>query len=145
MPDDNITALFAPNIYNPEQRQRVTLPYGKSIAEIVASFCPQMDDFDRQRLRIHMVTERGFWAVELSMWHCVFPKPGVTITIRGVPGKGALRSILSIVVAVVAFTLAGPIGASMAGTFGWSAATWSGLAAAGLPMVGVVQEGWLSR
>lgn len=140
MPDNDITALFSPAIHNPEQRQRVTLPHGKSIAEIVASFCPQIDLADLQRLRVHMVTDRGCWPVEQSMWHCVFPKPGVTITIRCIPGKGELRSILSIVVSVAAFALAGPIGTAMAGTFGWTAATWSGIAMGGLPMVGAVQR-----
>jgi len=139
MQGDHLTALYAPAIYNPEQRQRVTLPHGKSIAEIVASFCPQIDPADLQRLRVHMVTDRGFWPVEQSMWHCVFPKPGVTITIRCIPGKGALRSILSIVVSVVAFALAGPLGNALAGTFGWTAVTWQGIAMAGLPMVGAVQ------
>lgn len=145
MHDDCVTAIYAPIFHNPDQRKFACLAAGKSVAEIVDSFSHQFDSADLDRLRVHMVTNNGSWPVERSMWHCVYPKPGVTLTIRSVPGKGALNSILSIIVSVAAFALAGPIGEAMIGTWGLSAATWTAIAYAGIPMIGVVRLGFMTE
>ncbi|MGO7302030.1 hypothetical protein ACCS72_37620, partial [Rhizobium ruizarguesonis] len=88
---------------------------GLSIDEIV-SFC------DLKPIRLHVTI--GGNVIEQKNWPRVRVKPGVSVTIVKVPGKGALKAIAGLVVALVAAVaapwLAGALFGLTAGTKAFS-------------------------
>lgn len=79
---------------------------------------------DLRQARVALVTERRSEIIDPKYWHQVRPRPGVRIVIRILAGKNALRSILSIVIAVAAFAVGQVWGA------GFGAALFGGTTAA---------------
>ncbi|PIL20191.1 hypothetical protein P775_11015 [Puniceibacterium antarcticum] len=105
-------------MFNPGKgRIDLELPCDMTIAEIVATALPGLSESARRRVRVMLVTDRGMQIVPLSVWHMARPLPGVQVVLRVVPGNGALKSILTIVVAVAAValaaTFAGPLAAAL--------------------------------
>jgi len=131
-----IHVLAAPQFDPGAGRIALDVPHGLTVEEIVARALPMASEADRTRMRVALVTDAGSQIVPRELWALARPKPGVRVVIRVISGKGVLRSILSIVVSIAAIAFAGPIGAAMAGTFGWTAATWTAIATVGLTIVG---------
>jgi len=126
--------MFDPGI----GRHEITLPVGKTIAEIVAQVLPDLTPKDMDHVRVMLVDLRGSMYVGVEAWSKVRPKEGVRVVIRLVPGKSALRSILQIVVAVAAMALGQYWLAPLlgGGAFGMAAGA---VLAAGVPSIGTMQ------
>ncbi|WP_275789677.1 TipJ family phage tail tip protein [Pararhizobium gei] len=100
-------------------------PAGASVAEIVDKFLPGFPAAEHETIRVVLVSRRGSTVVSYKRWTRVKPKPHVTVIIRPIPGKDALRSILQIVISIAAVSL---------GQY-WGAALASGMTATGAAIV----------
>ncbi|MBB4236663.1 hypothetical protein [Rhizobium esperanzae] len=113
-------------------REHLQVPAGLSVSEIIA-----LCGIKPGRLHVSI----GPDAVYEKYWSRVRVKPGATVTIIKVPGKGALRAIAGLVVALVAAVaapwLVGALLPGMAGTAAASVAT--GLIGAGIMSAGMLQ------
>ncbi|NNH56901.1 hypothetical protein HLI01_08780 [Rhizobium laguerreae] len=112
-----------------EQREHFEVPAGLSIDEIIA-IC----GLDPVRLYITI----GGHVIDQRNWARVRVKPGVSVAIVKVPGKGALKAIAGLVVALAAAVfapwLAGILLPGLAGTTAGAIAT--GLIGAGISLAG---------
>ncbi|MVA56261.1 hypothetical protein [Agrobacterium vitis] len=81
------------------------LPEGLTIAEIIGVTMPGLSDHDLALLRVVLVSDRGSAVIEQRYWHRVRPYAGVRVVIRLVPGKSALRSVLTVIVSIAAAAL----------------------------------------
>ncbi|EJB02876.1 hypothetical protein Rleg9DRAFT_1690 [Rhizobium leguminosarum bv. trifolii WSM597] len=111
-----------------QQREHIAVPAGLSIDEIIA--CCGLEP-----LRLH-VSIAGH-VIERRNWARVRVKPGFSVVIVKVPGKGALRAIAGLVVALVA-AVAAPwlVGALLPGLTGAAASVATGLIGAGISIAG---------
>ena len=126
-----IHVLAAPQFDPGRGRITLDVPHGLTVAEIVARALPAATEADLARARVALVTERGTQIVPRELWALARPHQGVRVVIRIMPGKGALRSILSIVVSIAAVALTGWLFPGFAvGSWQW------GLAVAGFTIVG---------
>lgn len=107
-----------------QQREHVTVEAGLSIAEII-------EHCGITPIRLY-VTINGH-AIETDNWHRVRVKSGAVVSIVKVPGKGAFRAILGLVVALAAVFFA-PIIAGAIGLAG--SATATSLIGAGITIAG---------
>ncbi len=114
-----IPVLAAPAIDPGSARIEMMLPDGLTIGEIVAIALPGAAPEDRARARVTLVSAKGSAMILPAHWHAVRPRPGVRVIIRLVPGKGAVRAILSIVVSIAAVALGAMFGPALAGALGW--------------------------
>jgi hypothetical protein len=89
-----------------QARQAVSLPEGMTIAEIIETLLPGLPEPVLGRLRVALVTPAGEQIIERHLWHRVRPFAGVHVVIRLVPGKEALRSLLTILVSIAASAIA---------------------------------------
>ncbi|KRB58498.1 phage tail protein [Rhizobium sp. Root708] len=91
-----------------------------TVAQIVQAALPSATQTDMAQMRVVLVSRLGSVVVDRQHWHRVRPLAGVHVVIRIVPGKNILRSLLQIVVSVIAAALGqywvGALG--LAGTFG---------------------------
>ncbi|RUS64913.1 phage tail protein [Pseudorhodobacter sp. E13] len=121
-----VPVIAAPH-FDPGQR-RITLefPEGLTIAEMVRAALPCQPSAELAQVRVALVTARGTQLILPEHWARVRPKAGVRVVIRLVAGKNALKSVLSIVVAVAAFAtgtwFAGSVLGLTAGTTAYSLA-----------------------
>ncbi|MBA4797012.1 MAG: hypothetical protein H2043_06390 [Rhizobiales bacterium] len=130
-PGEGVDVFLRPSPLR-QERHHLRLPAGLSLSEILrdcdASFGLR-GNFERLHISIggHVIPERN--------WGRLRVKPGVTVTIVRVPGKGALRSIVSAIVGIFALVvapyLAGPIIGGL-GLTGAAATAVTGLIAAGI-------------
>ncbi|MBZ4022204.1 phage tail protein [Rhodobacter sp. TJ_12] len=126
-----IHVLAAPQFDPGTGRRAFEVPQGLTVAEIVAKALPMARDADLARTRVALVTDNGTQIVPRELWALARPRPGVRVVIRVVPGEGALRSVLSIVVSIAAVALTGLLFPELAvGSWQW------GLAVAGFSIVG---------
>ncbi|SEB47928.1 hypothetical protein [Rhodobacter sp. 24-YEA-8] len=91
----------------------------------------------RARARVVLVTARGSAVVHPERWQSVKPREGVRVVIRLVPGKNALRAVLSIVVTVAAVAIGAWAAAALeyaVGTTGY--AVTSALVGMGVSLLG---------
>nr|WP_298102216.1 phage tail protein [uncultured Shinella sp.] len=130
-----IPIVTAPMLDAGQGRSTITLPAGGSIAEIVAHALPAFSLF-RERVRVALVTESGSHVIPIENWARIYPNAGVTVIIRVVPGKDALRSILSIVVSIAAVALGQFWGAGLASTLKISEGLARGLITLGASVLG---------
>lgn len=133
---DVIPVLAAPLFDPGAGRIDVEVVAGLTVAEIVASVLPGLRDEDRPSVRVALVTHRGSAIIEPAYWRRVRPRSGVHVVIRVVPGKDALRSILSIVVAVAATALSGGFGAAFGSALGIGTAAGEALVTLGVTALG---------
>jgi len=114
-----------------EQREHFEVPACLTIDEIISS-C------GLEPVRLYVTI--GGHAIEPKNWARVRVKPGVSVTIVKVPGKGALRAIAGLVVALAAAVfapwLAGALLPGLAGTTAGAIAT--GLIGAGISLAGTL-------
>ena len=105
MTGSTLSVLSAPLLDPGMARQRLNVPFGLSVAEVVARVAPRRQPA-AGHLRVLLSTESGVEVLEERYWGQVRPKQGTRIIIRAVPGKDALRSVLLAVVAVGASVFA---------------------------------------
>jgi len=120
----------------------MTLPPGLTVAEIVAAALPGATPADRDYARVTLVSEHGSAMILPERWHVVRPREGVLVVVRLIPGKDALRAILSVVVSIAAVALGQVWAAGLgftAGTTGFAVA--SSLIGMGVPLIGGVRFG----
>ena len=116
----SIPVLTAPLLDPGAARERLELPEGLSLAEIVTQALPGLLAEDRSQLRVMLVSPTGAAVIDPRFWHVTRPKAGVQVVIRLVPGKGGARSILLAVVAVAALALAPSVAPLFGKAFGAS-------------------------
>lgn len=132
-PGEGVDVFLRPSPLR-QERHHLRLPAGLSIAEILrdcdASFGLR-GNFERLHVSI------GGHGIPECNWSRLRVKPGVTINIVRVPGKGALRSIVSAVISIFALVvapyLAGPL---IGGLSAAAAGAVKGLIAAGISLAG---------
>ncbi|WP_349295229.1 host specificity factor TipJ family phage tail protein (plasmid) [Thioclava sp. 'Guangxiensis'] len=133
---NTIPVLAASHLDPGTRRIEMEVLEGLSVAEIVKVALPTLPEADLAQVRVTLVTAKGAMVLYRSMWAQLRPKPGVRVVIRLIAGKGALKAVLSIVVAVAAIAIGAYFAPALAGTFGLGASAWSGLVAAGVSLVG---------
>lgn len=113
----HIAKMSFGNVHN---GQKLNVPEGKSVAEIIRIAFPGYRDEDLRRVRVTLCKSERFMVIEHDRWEKVRPKAGTGVILNVVPGKGALKSILQIVVSIAAVAIGayfGPMlfGAGLAG------------------------------
>ncbi|KGJ18727.1 host specificity factor TipJ family phage tail protein [Paracoccus sanguinis] len=136
MTDERVHLLAAPLFDPGAGRIELTLPAGLSLAEMIDLSLPALEETERARLRVALVTPGGAQIIPRELWKRVRPRPGVQIVIRVTPGKGAMRSVLMIAVTVAAIAMGGIWGPALAGTLGVSTQVGVALVTAGANIVG---------
>ena len=101
-------------------RIELTLPGGLTLMDIVRQTLPGVSVDDMRRVRVALVTEHGSSIIEPALWHAVRPRPGVRVVVRLVPGKGALRAVLTVVVSIAAVAMSAMFAGPLAGALGIS-------------------------
>ncbi|RWR50653.1 phage tail protein [Sinirhodobacter ferrireducens] len=109
--------------FDPGDRIEITVPTGRTIAEILRVALPDAAPDDLLRCRVVLVTPAGAEAIEPKFWGCVRPRPGVRVVIRVIPGKSALRSVLAIVVSIAAVALGAMYGLGLGTALGFTGTT----------------------
>ncbi|WP_320200489.1 TipJ family phage tail tip protein [Agrobacterium sp. rho-13.3] len=131
-----IPVLAVPMIDPAVGRIDLTVPAGATLAEIVRTTLPDLSSNDWHHLRVAIVSERGSIIIAAEYWRSVRPREGVRVVIRIVPGKNALRSILSIVVSIAAVALGQFWAVGLAGALGISTGLAAGLIGLGVTVIG---------
>ncbi|MGM4906250.1 host specificity factor TipJ family phage tail protein [Tardiphaga sp. 866_E4_N2_1] len=122
-------------------RIRCFVPAGLSIMEIMMMALSARPGLVLSR---DFVVYLGDHIVETANWSKVRVKAGTTLTFRLRPQNGnILRSVLSLVVVVAAFALAGPVGGALAGAIGVTSAAGISVATA-LTSAGIVLAGTMA-
>lgn len=133
-----LKVVAAPNIDPGMGRINMTLPEGLSVAEIVAQALPGASAADLAQVRVTLASNNRTSVVDPRYWRTVRPKRNAWIIIRVVPGKSALRSILTIVVAVAAVALGAMFGPAVDGLLGISGVAGGALVTAGVNLIGAL-------
>ncbi len=123
MSDELMTPVLAMPHFDPGERIEITVPTGRTIAEILRLALPDVAPDDLLRCRVVLVTATGAEAIEPKFWGCVRPRPSVRVVIRVVPGKSALRSVLAIVVSIAAVALGYAYGLGLGEALGFTGTT----------------------
>ncbi|SCX30477.1 hypothetical protein DSM25558_4968 [Agrobacterium sp. DSM 25558] len=131
-----IPVLAAPMIDPAAGRIDIAMPVGSTIAEIVRAALPNLSSNDWHHCRVAIVSERGSIIIAAEHWRSVRPREGVRVVIRIVPGKNALKSILSIVVAIAAVALGQFWAIPVASALGISTGLAAGLIGLGVTVIG---------
>jgi hypothetical protein len=87
------------------ERQRLSAPIGYNLAQIVHMAFPVASEAALNLMRVCIVNDQGQMPIAREHWHLVKPRPGTHIVIGLYPGKDAMRSILQLLVTVVATAL----------------------------------------
>ena len=116
-----ITVL--PRLDIARDRRRVLAPVGATLFDIVTNALPDLSVEQRGYVRVSI----GDDIVPAELWTRVRPKANAPVVIRVVP-SGSLRAALMIAVAIAAIAVGQFwVGPALAGTFGFSAATWAAI------------------
>ncbi len=130
----SVSVITAPLLDPGQGRFEVTIPEGLSLLDMVQHSLPGLPVVGRDCVRVSLVTPKGVTVINARYWHCTRPRDGVQVIIRVVPGKDALRAVLTIVISVAALYFAPAI----AGFFGITGALGISLVAAGLNIIGMM-------
>ena len=130
-----IPVLAAPMFDAGQGRIAMELPAGLTVAEIVDQVLPDKS-LPREHIRVALVSAAGSAIVLDAAWDRVRPRPGVRVVIRVVPGKGALKSILSIVVSIAAVALGAYFALPLANALGISTGLAQGIIGLGVTVLG---------
>ncbi|MFB2595106.1 hypothetical protein ACEYYB_09660 [Paracoccus sp. p4-l81] len=133
-----MTHVLAAPLFDPGSgRIALDVPEGLTVSQIIARALPQVPATDQGQLRVALVTAVGSTVIYPALWHAIRPRPGVQVVIRVIPDGDALRSVLSIVVAVAAAALRGIWGGPLAGALGLASSEMGvALATTGLTVLG---------
>lgn len=131
-----VTAI--PLALEPDQgRVHVTLPAGLTIAELIEMVLPGLPDPVLDRVRVVLSTPAGSQVVPRDVWHLARPHEGVHVVIQILPGKDALRTVLTILVSIAASAISGFIaGPAVLGLTGTAFNITRGLLTLGLTALG---------
>lgn len=130
-PGEGVDVFLRPSPLR-QERHHVRLAAGLSVAEMLRE-CDAAFDMRGNFERLHVSI--GGHAIPEENWSRLRVKPGATVNIVRVPGKGALRSIVSAIVAIVALVVAPYLAAPIIGGLGLTGAAATavtGLIAAGI-------------
>lgn len=133
---DTVPVLAAPFFDPGVGRVDLQLRPGLSIAEIVAVALPRLTEHELAYARVVLVSDRGSAVIERDQWSRVYPHAGVRVVIRIVPGKDALKSILSVVVSIAAIALGQVWAPALASTLGISTQFAAGIIGLGVTVLG---------
>ncbi|MGO1161744.1 host specificity protein J [Brucella sp. C7-11G] len=139
MTEKTIPVLAAPVIDPGAQRIELELPFGLTISDIVRATLPGLTLEQYAHVRVALVSDQGSEIVSNEYWHRIKPRAHVRVVIRIVPGKGALRSVLQIVVSIAAVALGqiwAPMLAGSAFGMGLSVTAWQGIIGLGVGLIG---------
>lgn len=133
---DGVRVIVRPSVLR-EAREEAVAPAGLSVAEIVEAYGGSIS----ARARVHAAVNGE--AVPRDWWGRVRVKPGAVVTVVGVPGRGAIRTVLAAVVAVAAAVVAPFIAAPIIGALGFAAggigaAIVTGVIGAGISIAGAL-------
>jgi hypothetical protein len=140
---NTVPVLAAPLIDPGMGRIDLELPHGLTLTEIVKATLPHANAHDISHLRVVLVSKSGAVVIAADRWHRVRPRPGVHVVIRLIPGKNFLKSLLQIVVSVVAVALGQYWAAPFFGG-GVVGAVAGAIVGAGVTPLGVLQVNPLS-
>lgn len=130
MTDTSLTVISGAVAAPTADLVRMVVAEGGSVSDTIDLLFP---DVARQHIRVVLVSGETFWAIEPALWPRVRPKAGCQLVVRIVPQGDNLKSVLSIVVAIAATAIAGPLGAALGfGTLGTSLLTFGITFAGGL-------------
>ncbi|SLN37906.1 hypothetical protein AQS8620_01413 [Aquimixticola soesokkakensis] len=132
----HVPVLAAPRWPGAQEQVRLDVPHGMTLDQIVRMALPGATGADLAHTQVALVTATAMDTVAPQYWRGVRPRPGVQVVIRIVPGKGALGSILSIVVSVAAIAAGGAFGAAVAGALGVSTTVGTALVMTGVTLLG---------
>ena len=118
MTSPGVSVLAAPQFDAGAGRVDLTLPHGMTIAEMVHHALPGASEANLRRIRVALVGPACASVVPPALWHVVRPKPGIRVVIRLIPGKSAMRSILTIVISMASIATGQFWGASFASAMG---------------------------
>lgn len=133
MPQQMTPILAAPFLAPECGRIELQMAAGQTIAQIVDAAFPNHPS-PHDSIRVVLVSERGSTPILPAVWGQVRAKAGVRVVLRTIPGKDALGSILSIVVAIAATAFAPQLAGLIFGA-GYSQAALTAVTI-GLSMVG---------
>ncbi len=131
-----VPVLAAPLVDPAMGRIDLELPHGLNVAEIVQAALPRATARDIAQLRVMLVSKSGAVVIPADRWHRVRPRPGVHVVIRLIPGKNVLKSLLQIVVSIVAVALGQLWAPALAGALGISTGIAAGLIGLGVNVLG---------
>lgn len=131
-----VPVISAPHFDPGMGRRELKLPYGATIAAIMAIAMPGLREKDWHLFRVVLVTAAGSQIVDRRYWHVAKPHAGVTVVIRPVPGGNFFKQILSVVVSIAAIALGQFWAPALAGALGISTGVAASLLTAGLSVLG---------
>ncbi|MEM5477179.1 phage tail protein [Pacificibacter sp. AS14] len=135
--DDHIPVVAAPHWNWDVEGVHLDAPYGFTVDQIVRLSLEGVTERELMQVRVALVTPRSIDIVPRAYWQRVRPNTGVKVVIRIVPsGDDALRSILTIVVAVGAAALGAAWGAAVGTMVGASTAVGTALVTVGVTLLG---------
>ncbi|KQU08384.1 hypothetical protein [Rhizobium sp. Leaf453] len=100
-----------------EARTKFVVPHGQTVAQIVAAAFPVASPSLLKRVRVSLVRNAGFCAIEPAVWNIVRPKADVHVVVRVVPAGKAMQSVLQLLLTVAATAITGPGGLALQGFF----------------------------
>ncbi|TRD18353.1 TipJ family phage tail tip protein [Palleronia caenipelagi] len=134
-----MTRILAAPAFDPgAARIGIDLPDGLTVAQMIAASLPDLAPADHTRLRATLVTEAGQRHIPPALWPHTRPRPGVRVVLRLVPGKDALRSVLTIVISVASIALGAYFGPALAATLGLPGAVGTALVGLGVTALGTL-------
>ncbi|WP_457647360.1 TipJ family phage tail tip protein [Profundibacter sp.] len=129
-----VSVMTAPLLDPAQGRVNTSMPEGLTLKEMVLRALPEVSAAELENMRVCLVTAKGAQIILPQFLHCTRPRAGVQVIIRPIPGKSALRQILTVVISVVALAFA----PAVAGFFGITSKLGISLVAAGLNVVGMM-------
>lgn len=128
-----VPVTLAPFAIDPDRgREEIVVPFGLTVAEIVAIVLPDFPYAALPRVRVTLVATSGKAVVPQANWHLVRPYPSTNVVITIGHGAGAL----TLLVQVAASAISNALGGALAGTLGLSAATWASVIGFGITAIG---------
>lgn len=131
-----IPVIAAPLMDPASGRIDMSMPVGATVEQIVQAALPDLKLRDRAHCRVMLVSDRGSMLIAAEWWSKVRPHEGVRVVIRIVPGKDALKSVLSIVVSIVAIALGQFWAPAVAGALGISTQAAAAIIGLGVTVIG---------
>ena len=134
-PEEGVDVYYRPSPLKTE-RKHVKSSAGLTLTEVMAESGIDANKNLYVTLNGHVIPRDN--------WHRIRVKKGVSINVLSVPGKGALRQVLAIVVSIVALVIAPMLAAPLLASFGIAAGTVAATAITGLIGAGLTIAGTLA-
>ncbi|WP_299165782.1 host specificity factor TipJ family phage tail protein [uncultured Tateyamaria sp.] len=131
-----LPVMALPALDPSDARINMEAPAGLTIAEIVDLALPGMTPEMRKRCRVSLIKGTNVQVIPADIWHLSRPREGVQVIVRVIPGRNALRTILTVVVAIAAVAAGNILAPGLAGALGISTATATSLIGLGVTTIG---------